>query len=320
MSRLKIVMYHYVRDLAASRYPRIKGLDEVLFRQQIGFFAQHFSVVTMEQVLQAVQEKTPLPDNALLLTFDDGYTDHFETVMPVLTSYGMQGSFFIPGQVLTNPVLLDVNKIQYLFAAANVQDLVRETKTLMDRYRGETDDYPETAFLYERYAVPNRFDDKEIRFVKHMLQTVLPEHTRKMIIRDLFEKYIRESEEILARELYMSVEQMREMRRQGMFIGVHGYLHGWLADMNEEDRRADLMRSLDILADVIDRDAWVVNYPYGNYSRDAAATARSLGAVLGLTVEAREADLSVDDPMTLPRLDCNDFPPKSERYLEKGTT
>lgn len=51
MSKLYIVMYHYVRDLSNSRYPSIKGLDYHLFEQQIQYFAKNFNVVTMEEVL-----------------------------------------------------------------------------------------------------------------------------------------------------------------------------------------------------------------------------------------------------------------------------
>lgn len=77
MSKLYISMYHYVRDLKHSRYPAIKGLDVSLFRQQIEFMKDHFSIVTMEQVIDAVERKSALPENPLLLTFDDGYIDNY---------------------------------------------------------------------------------------------------------------------------------------------------------------------------------------------------------------------------------------------------
>ena len=71
MQRLNIVMYHYVRDLKNSRYPEIKGLDYELFKQQIRFFSEKFHVVRMEDVIAWYKEKAPLPENAMLLTFDD---------------------------------------------------------------------------------------------------------------------------------------------------------------------------------------------------------------------------------------------------------
>lgn len=51
MSRVIIVMYHYVRDFKNSRYPEIKGLDSNLFRQQIDFLKKNFTIITMEEVL-----------------------------------------------------------------------------------------------------------------------------------------------------------------------------------------------------------------------------------------------------------------------------
>lgn len=102
MSKLYIVMYHYVRELQKSRYPEIKGLEYALFKQQLAFFNDNFNVVTMEDVIASVETKTGLPDKALLLTFDDGYIDHFTYVFPMLKEYGMQGSFLCRGKYLQN--------------------------------------------------------------------------------------------------------------------------------------------------------------------------------------------------------------------------
>lgn len=61
------IMYHYIRDLKHSRYPEIKGLDIELFRKQIDYFKANFHVVTMEQVIEAVDSKKPLPEKSVLL-------------------------------------------------------------------------------------------------------------------------------------------------------------------------------------------------------------------------------------------------------------
>ena len=74
--KLYISMYHYTRDLMHSRYPKIKGLDINLFRKQIEFFKANFNVVTMEEVIESVEDGTELPKNPVLLTFDDGYADN----------------------------------------------------------------------------------------------------------------------------------------------------------------------------------------------------------------------------------------------------
>lgn len=128
MGKLYISMYHYTRDIKHSRYPQIKGLDKELFKTQIEYFKNKFNIVTMEQVIESIQtgESYRLPDNALLLTFDDGYIDNYTVAYPILEEYGLQGSFFIPGKTFATHQLLDVNKIHYILASADIYKLVED--------------------------------------------------------------------------------------------------------------------------------------------------------------------------------------------------
>ena len=316
MSELYISMYHYTRDLKHSRYPEIKGLDVNLFREQIAFMKSNFNIVTMEQVLEAISTKDKLPEKALLLTFDDGYADNYNVAMPILEEYGVQGSFFIPGKTFTTHQLLDVNKIHYVLASANIYNLVEDLKKEMDYYRGQEFQYASTEKLFAKYAVASRFDIKETVFVKQLLQTVLPEKLRNIISSKLFAKYVGVTEEQLAYELYMSEEQIRTMKRHGMFIGIHGYDHYWLGNLPVEQMENDISLALDALDEFVDRKQWVMNYPYGNNNKDVLAYISKQGACLGLTTEVRLADIDKDNPLELPRLDCNDFPPKSDNYLK----
>lgn len=268
MSKLYISMYHYTRDIVHSRYPQIKGLDTNLFRQQIEYMKNNFNIVTMEQVIDAVEGKSELSEKALLLTFDDGYIDNYTFAFPILEEFGIQGSFFIPGKTFTTHQLLDVNKIHYILASADICKLVEDVKKEMDYYRGIEFDYAPTDDLFNEYAVESRFDIKETIFVKRMLQTVLPERLRNTISSNLFEKYVGVSEEQLAYELYMTEEQIRTMKRHGMFIGLHGYDHYWLGKLPKEQMKKDLDKALDTLDEFIDRKHWVMNYPYGSYNQD----------------------------------------------------
>lgn len=314
MCKLYISMYHYTRDLVHSRYPDIKGMDKSFFRQQIEFMKNNFNIVTMEQVIDAVRGKYDLPEKALLLTFDDGYVDNYTFAFPILEEYGVQGSFFIPGKTFATHQLLDVNKIHYILASADISKLTEDVKKEMDRYRGIEFDYAPTDELFHEYAVANRFDVKETIFVKRMLQTVLPEKLRNIISSNLFEKYVGISEEKLAYELYMTQEQIRTLKRHGMFIGFHGYDHYWMGNLSPEQMRKDVDMALETLDEFIDRKCWAANYPYGDYNQEVIEYIKSQGACAGFTTDVRAAEIGVDLALELPRLDCNDFPPKSENY------
>ena len=321
MSKLYIAMYHYVRDLKNSRYPDIKGLDISLFKQQIAFFKENFTPVTIENVIACYDEHTALPDKALLLTFDDGYIDHFTQVFPILQENHIQGSFFIPGKTFAENVLLDVNKIHFVLATAPISDLYNEVICRIDDViRNQACELPPRDELINKYAVANRFDQKEVIFVKRMLQTVLPEAIRNQITSDLFAKFVGVEESKFARELYMNLDQIKCMKRNGMYIGLHGYDHYWLGNLPQEKMVADVKASLEALSDVVDANSYIMNYPYGNYNDNVLNYLRNNGCKLGMTTNVRVAEPGIDDRLLLPRLDCNDFPPKSENYktIEKG--
>ena len=104
------------------------------------------------------------------------------------------------------------------------------------------------------------------------------------------------------------------MKRNGMYIGIHGYDHYWLGNLKKEDMQQDIQRALEVLDGIVETDRWVMNYPYGSYSKEVTEYLENTGCRLGLTTEVRIADPSMDSRFTLPRLDTNDFPPKSENY------
>lgn len=314
MRKLHIVMYHYTRDLINSRYPRIKGLDTRLFEEQLVFFKNNFNVVRMETVIESILSGKALPEDALLLTFDDGYMDNYLTAFPLLNKYNLQGSFFIPGKTFVEHKLLDVNKIHFILASVEEGELIQELKYKLDFYRGNDFNYPQTSELYEKYAIANRFDNKDTIFIKRILQTVLPEELRNIITSELFEKYIGLAESVFARELYMNYDQIKLMKDSGMFIGLHGYDHYWLTSLSEKELLKDLNKSLEVMDDFIDRDEYVLCYPYGNYNDHIIEKVSVNGCVAALTTEVRVCDLDYDSRYKLPRFDCNDFEPVSSNW------
>lgn len=316
MSKLYISMYHYVRDLRNSRYPNIKGMDISLFKKQINFYKENFTFVTIEDVIASYDEGIPLPENSLLLTFDDGYIDHYTSVFPILQENGIQGSFFISGKTFSENVLLDVNKIHFVLASAPIDQLYKEILDKIDDVirNNECHDLPSKEELSWKYATTERFDGKEVVYVKRMLQTVLPESIRNRIASELFSKYVGIDESKFAHELYMNIDQIKCMKRNGMFIGLHGYDHYWLGNLPKEKMESDISASLNALSEVVERDNYIMNYPYGNYNDDVLDFLRKTGCKLGMTTEAKIADVKKDDRLLLPRLDCNDFPPKSGNY------
>lgn len=312
--KLTIVMYHYVRDLKHSRYPNIKGLDTELFREQILYLKKKYNFVKIEEVINAYHSNYDLPDNPVLLTFDDAYADHFTNVFPILKKEGIQGCFYPPVKAITEHTVLDVNKIHFILATTpddRMPTLLGELRRMVDDNREE---YGLEAFdyYYERLAVANRFDPKEVIFVKRLLQVALPEELRNKLSTDLFEKSVGMDESMFSRELYMSLDQIKCMVNCGMHVGSHGYDHYWLGSLPKEKQEFEIRKSVEFINSVGgDISNWSICYPYGNYNDDTLDLLKTYNCKLGLTTRVGKAEICncVSDVVyKLPRLDTNDLP------------
>lgn len=317
---LTIVMYHYVRELRRSRYPEIKGLSTDAFVQQIRYIKRHYDVIGARDLMNAIADGAPLPPRPLLLTFDDGYIDHFTAVFPVLDGEKLPGCFFPPARCITEHTVLDVNKIHFVLASTpRKQLLVDHICSRVDENRPRYGLRPASAY-WETLARPDRFDSAEVIFCKRMLQRELPLGLRHAIVDELFAKYVSEDESAFSRELYMSPDHLRVLQRHGMYVGSHGYDHFWLNTLSAREQAREVDRSLEFLAAVgADVGRWIMCYPYGAYDDSLLSVLRSRHCVAGLTTEPGLASLDAGDPLALPRLDTNDLPKDADAPASEWT-
>ena len=304
-----IISYHYVRCFENSRYPHINGLPVRDFLQQIKYIQENYTVVSGDHLISAITDGRDLPADAALLTFDDGYADHFTNVFPILDEAGLPGYFFPPVTCITDQTVLDVNKIHYILASTQeADDLVDQIFQMMEAW-GDSYGLRSRDAYWDAVSGDHRFDEQSVVFVKRMLQRELPEALRTRVLDRLFETYVDVSEDVLSQELYMSIDQLRCLRRHGMYIGGHGDTHCWMDRCDADTQREEIRRSLDFLGEIgTSTDRWIMCYPYGAHDEILRRLLREHECVAGLATGPDIADLEGDDPLALPRLDTNDLP------------
>ncbi len=310
MQKVTIVMYHYVRELKKTRYPEIKGLELKYFMDQLDYFHQKYTFVRMEQCIEALNGSyNGFPENALLLTFDDGYLEHYTEVFPILDERGIQGCFFPPVQSTLENKVLDVNKIHFILASSE------KPKELLNHLSKKIKDCQKDFDLEEPQEYYNRiessehpYDPIEIIIFKRVLQRELPLEARAKIISDMFEQFVGVSEEVFSNELYMNEDQLKLMRNKGMFIGGHGYSHEWLNSLDEQEQKSEVHLTDDFLGTLgVEKDCRVMCYPYGAYNEITIKQLKGKGYAAGLTTVPRKATLINENRFTLSRLDTNEF-------------
>lgn len=311
-----IVTYHYVRDLSKGRFKNIKGLDLELFRKQISYFEQNFNFVSSKQVIDAIYYNEELPDKSILLTFDDGYIDHYKNVFPILLEKKIPAFFSMPGKIIKENKVLDVNKIHFILASTSVKNILELVFKELDYYRGNEFQIESNESLYKKLAFPSRFDTAEVIFIKRLLQVELDEKLRNIITDSIFKKCVGVNEKDFSKELYMNLEQVKEMANNGMCWGIHGYDHYWMNKLTEEKLEKDIDKALNVFDSIIDTNQWICCYPYGAYDDNVINIVKSKGAIAGFSTSPGITKLSKEEIFKLKRFDTNDFPPKSENYRE----
>ena len=84
--RATVLMYHGV-----SRRPDACGMKERVFDSHIDFLAREFDMIAEQELPYSSSNRRP----RVLLTFDDGFRNNIEVVVPLLRKYGVPAVFFV---------------------------------------------------------------------------------------------------------------------------------------------------------------------------------------------------------------------------------
>lgn len=91
-------MFHRVLDPQDPRWATCDP-DYTLsigdFAQCLSFFSEHYNVISQHDLISAQEASTPLPPRALLITFDDGWSDNVDYAFPLMRTRGMPGLLFV---------------------------------------------------------------------------------------------------------------------------------------------------------------------------------------------------------------------------------
>jgi len=295
-------MYHFVRELGQGMFPRIKGVDVREFKRQVNYFSANYNMVSVENLLDALSGRIKLPDKAALLTFDDGYLDHFVNVFPILKEKQIQGAFFPSAAPVLEGRLLDDDRIQLCLGATS------DIKKISDRLISILDDIKDNATLnyyekcYDKFTASSQYDDKDTLFIKYIIQRELPMQLRKEVCRKLFDEFVGQDDTHVAKDLYMSIDQLIEMKNNGMHIGGHGYSHKWTTPLSFIEKSKEIGSTVKML-DAVGTCCHVRTYayPHGDYDAEMITLLENQGFKMAFAAAPHSYKLESSNRMFLPR-------------------
>ena len=260
-------------SLMVLNHHRIGNPDEDLFDpgvfsatagqldEQISYVKRHFLPVTLEEAVAFVASETPSKTRRcrVLITFDDGYLDNYETAFPILRSHGVQGVFFLATSMVGSCQVPWWDHVAYLLRTAQ-----RRRFTL--RYPApleiDIDEHGLGNSLDQVLRLCKRSDNDPARFIGELREAAkgkdLPGTLRR----------------------FMNWDEAREMAAHGMAIGSHTHSHHVLSQLNREQQGAELSRSKAMLREQLGVDACALAYPVGSaesFSGETQRLAREAG-------------------------------------------
>ncbi len=260
------LVYHQVADdsVFPNPYLEISGATRLsLFKKQVKFLIKHYKIISLEELLGHLESDEKLPENPVLLTFDDGYRNVYDLAFPLLKRYDLPAVIFCTGEELNGRHLWCDKLLELIL------------KTRVPSFK-DTNGYWNLTSLRDR-----------IRFY-HGLLSIL----KKATPNELHEEIIKISETLRvdhhnSSERYLTRDQIREMLQQNVSFGGHSMTHPLLGIM--EDRHQlewEIGRSVSLLEEVTSRKCLSFAYPFGDeksYSKICKQILKEVGIKLAFT-------------------------------------
>ena len=305
-----IVFYHYVRDVERTPFPGIRGLSVAGFAAQLDWLQARYDVVDGSTFERAVLAGAGFDRPTALLTFDDGFVDHYEHVFPLLHSRGLGGIFFLSGATLgEKPALLNVHKTHFLLSQLGADRFTTEVSAALESEGVSTALQGGTA----NGTSPGRegiyrYDEAPDVRIKRILNYEAPYPVADRVLSKLFTNHVGDAA-AFARSLYLSAAQVREMAAGGMTFGFHTETHPVLSRLSLDAQRAELRHGPRLITDLTGQGTVSLCYPYGfshTYNADTLRVLEESGYSMAFNTVRREAVIGREPRYELPRFDTRD--------------
>jgi len=196
------IFYHTISD---HELPHIKHLYAVrgsaLFERDLDYLLKHFTPIGLIELVEAVYQNKKLPSNSFLLTFDDGLSECYHIIAPILKRKGIPATFFINSDFVDNKALMFRYKASYLI------------EELFQRKISTSQITP----FFEQYQIPFQDIRSGLLSIRWHQEPVLNSIAKAFQID--FRLFLQQQQP------YLSQTQIAQMIKDGFTFGSHSQNH-----------------------------------------------------------------------------------------------
>ncbi|MEA2426488.1 MAG: hypothetical protein QOF37_116 [Thermoleophilaceae bacterium] len=253
------------------------------FDAHLRMLKRNFDVVSPRDLL----ERPITRRRRVVLTFDDGYRDSYEIALPALRRHGLPATFFIVPGFIDDPAVAWWDDIAWMVGQAPVGTLLVPEHGLAEiELTGPVSrDEASTllAHVYKGLPAGRTTDFLDLLAERTGAGRCPPEH---------------------GADLWMSWDQVRDLRDEGMTIGGHSLTHPVLARLDHHAQAHEIDACAERLREELDIDMEFFSYPVGlddAYDLTTRDLLEQAGVKLAFAYTGGYSDRSIADPMAVPR-------------------
>jgi len=98
------------------------------FTEHIQFLKRQYTIIPLGLFVKHCMDGLPVPDKAVIITFDDGYRSTCTCAFPILQRYGVPATVFLPTDFIDRKHYLWTNRIEYALINTIVPSLTVRIK------------------------------------------------------------------------------------------------------------------------------------------------------------------------------------------------
>jgi len=246
---LPTLAYHRIVD-DAEQQPFDRGVIDATpseFERQIATLQRYFNLVGVSDLADHVTKGRALPDNAALVTFDDGYRECSTRVLPALLAAGARATFFVSTDFIEQRKVFWWDRISYLVRSCAQPRLELRYPTRMELALEGGAEPAVRALL----GVVKSSPELDIgRFLDELAVAA------SVTWNDSLERR-------LADGLVMTWDDVKTLHRAGMDVQSHTRTHRILQHLRPEELVSELDGSRDDLEQQLGERVRCISYPVG---------------------------------------------------------
>lgn len=260
-SPVVILLYHRVTSLPQD--PQLLAVSQERFEQHIQHLKEHYNPMRLTELAQRI-ESGDIPQNTVVVTFDDGYADNLTEAKPIFDKYAVPATIFVTSGMIDSSREFWWDELERLLLLGEAPEVL-ELDISHQHYSWNTSSQSErykTYVLLHRLMRPMRHSEREeilFRIAEWKGAPIEGRFTHRA----------------------MTTEQLHVLREStNIDIGAHTQTHPVLSTLSRQEQFDEIWKSRIKLEQVLEQNITAFAYPFGSkldYNRDTIQVCKEIG-------------------------------------------